>query len=155
VQSCATKGQSRDRLDRPILDPRVSITLNIIEERQASVQLNLADTCRTLGLSEAHMLRLFHREVGKTLRQHLRDVRMTRAAELVKHDAQPIKLIAFNCGYSDICNFYRDFKTVHGMTPRIMRLRELAACAALKPTVDSRAGRSTLPEKADRASDCA
>lgn len=111
------------------MDPRISITLNIIEERQASIQLSLGDTCRTLGLSEAHMLRLFHREVGKTFRRHLRDVRMIRAAELVKQDAQPIKLIAIECGYNDICNFYRDFKAVHGTTPRDMRLRELAAQA--------------------------
>lgn len=104
-----------------------------------------------LGLSEAHMLRLFHREVGKTFRQHLRDVRMTRAADLVKQSAQPVKQIALECGYSNLCNFYHDFKSVHGMTPRDARLRELAASAPLKSTSDNRAGDSSLPCSANEA----
>jgi AraC-like DNA-binding protein len=95
-----------------------------------------------LGLSEAHLLRLFHREVGKTFRRHLRDARMIGAAELMKQTARSIKQIALDCGYSDISNFYRDFKSVHGTTPRDVRLRELAV--SLKPMGDRRAGKSNL-----------
>lgn len=29
-----------------------------------------------------------------------------------------IKVIAGNVGYSDLSNFYQDFKRVHGVTPR-------------------------------------
>ena len=115
------------------LDPRVRLTLRLVEEHKASIQLSVTNTSGILGLSEAHLLRLFNRDVGKTFRRYLRDVRMTQAAELVKHNAQPIKQIASDCGYSDVCNFYRDFKKAHSTTPRDMRLRELAASAGLKP----------------------
>ncbi len=118
------------------MDPRIRVTLRIIEERNASVRLNLTETSTLLGLSEAHLLRLFHREVGKTFRKHLRDVRMIRAAELVKHTSRPIKQIALECGYDDLSNFYRDFRTVHATTPREVRLREMTTLVAcLKPTV--------------------
>ena len=78
-----------------------------------------------LGLSEAYIHRLFHREVGKTFRKHLLEERMIRAADLVKQRARPIKQVALECGYSDISNFYRDFRKVHGTTPRQVRNDEL------------------------------
>jgi AraC-like DNA-binding protein len=112
------------------VDPRIRITLRIVEERKASIRLSLVETSKMLGLSEAHLLRLFRREVGKTFRRHLRDVRMIRAAELLKQNALSIKQIALDCGYSDISNFYHDFKSIHGITPREFRLRELTALAS-------------------------
>jgi AraC-like DNA-binding protein len=113
------------------VDPRIRVTLRIIEERKTSIQLSLTETSSLLGLSEAHLLRLFHREVGKTFRRHLRDVRMIRAAALVKQNSQPIKQIALECGYSDVSNFYRDFRTVHAITPREVRLREMTTLAGV------------------------
>jgi len=67
------------------------------------------------------MYRLFHREVGKTFRKHLLEVRMIRVANLVKQSAQPMKQIALESGYSDLSNFYRDFRKIHGTTPRQLR----------------------------------
>lgn len=80
-----------------------------------------------LGLGEARLLRLFNAEVGKTLRRQLLEVRMARAAELLKDGFLPIKTIASGCGYSVVSNFYRDFKIVHGTSPRQMRLMQLNA----------------------------
>jgi AraC-like DNA-binding protein len=108
------------------MDVRIRLTLRVVEEQSASSELNLMETSRLLGLSKAHLLRLFHREIGKTFRRHLRDVRMSRAVDLVKQSTHSIKQIALECGYSDVSNFYRDFKTVHGDTPREVRLKELA-----------------------------
>ena len=121
------------------MDPRIRITLRIVEERKASIQLGLTETSVMFGISEAHLHRLFHREVGKTFRRHLRDVRMIRAAELVKQGTLSMKQIALDCGYSDVCNFYRDFKNIHGLTPREVRFRQLTALATVsQPTDDSR-----------------
>ncbi len=103
------------------MDPRIRMTLRIIEEHGSSIPLSLTGTSRTLGLSETYMNRLFHREVGKTFRRHLLEVRMIRAANLVKQRAQPMKQIALEFGYSDLSNFYRDFRKIHGTTPRQLR----------------------------------
>jgi AraC-like DNA-binding protein len=126
--SQGTLPSMRDNPVAPVptcVDPRIRITLKIVNERKATLQLSLGETSTMLGLSEAHLLRLFHREVGKTFRRYLRDVRMIQAAELVKQNDLPIKQIALDCGYTDVSNFYRDFKAIHRTTPRKARLHEL------------------------------
>jgi AraC-like DNA-binding protein len=43
---------------------------------------------------------------------------MIRVANLMKQRVQPMKQIALEFGYSDLSNFYRDFRKIHGTTPR-------------------------------------
>jgi AraC-like DNA-binding protein len=97
----------------------------MIDEQGGSLRLTSEEIGGLLGLGEARVLRLFSREVGKTLRQHSLDVRMARAAQLLKNVAPPIKTVASDCGYSLLSNFYRDFKRVHGISPLQMRLRHM------------------------------
>jgi AraC-like DNA-binding protein len=108
------------------MDPRIRFTLNVIAQHNGSIRLNLAETSTVLGLSEAYLLRLFHRAVGKTFREYSREVRMIHAAELLKQSSQSTKQIATSCGYSDVGNFRRDFKMIYGTTPRKFRLKELS-----------------------------
>jgi AraC-like DNA-binding protein len=103
------------------VDVRIGILLRIIEERAGVMQMSSRDIGSLLGLSEARVLRLFNSEVGRTLRSHVREVRMARAAELLKDYSIPIKTIASLCGYTLVNNFYRDFKAVHGTSPMQMR----------------------------------
>ena len=107
------------------MDVRIRLLLRIIEERSGVIQMDSRQIGSLLGLSEARVLRLFNSEVGKTLRCHVREVKMARAAELLKDRSIPIKRIAFSCGYSVVNNFYRDFKMVHGTSPMQMRLRHM------------------------------
>jgi AraC-like DNA-binding protein len=38
---------------------------------------------------------------------------------------RPLRPSQSDCGYSEVSNFYRDFKRVHGMSPMQMRLRHM------------------------------
>jgi AraC-like DNA-binding protein len=107
------------------VDARIQILLRIIDEQGGSLRLTSEEIGGLLGLGEARVFRLFSREVGKTLRRHLLDVRMARAARLLKNVVPPIKTVASDCGYSLLSNFYRDFKRVHGISPLQMRLRHM------------------------------
>jgi AraC-like DNA-binding protein len=109
------------------VDARIRILLRIIEEHGGMLPMSANQIGNMLGLGEARVLRLFSAEVGKPLRRHLLEVRMARAAASLKDGVMPIKTIAFNCGYSEVSNFYRDFKVVHGTSPMQMRLRHLTA----------------------------
>jgi AraC-like DNA-binding protein len=71
-------------------------------------------------------MRLFSRQVGKTIGQQLLELRMSKAARLLQVPSMPIKQIALQCGYDDLSNFYRDFKRVHRATPKDVRLSALA-----------------------------
>jgi AraC family transcriptional regulator, activator of mtrCDE len=107
------------------VDVRIRILIRIIDERNGVLQMTSQQIGSLLGLSETRVLRLFNSEVGTTLRSHVREVRMARAAELLKDRSIPIKTIAGNCGYTIVNNFYRDFKMVHGTSPMRMRLRDM------------------------------
>lgn len=111
------------------MDPRIRITLKLIDEHAPSLPFDSSVIIKMMGISEPYLLRLFHREVGKTFATHLRNVRMYRAAQLLKVHSSAIKAVAFQCGYSDISNFYRDFKRVHAVTPKELRLKELTVIA--------------------------
>lgn len=105
------------------MDTRIRILLRIIEERGGKLQMTSKQVGSLLGLGEARVLRLFSSEVGKTLSRHLLEVRMQRAAGLLRQDFAPIKKIAFDCGYTKDSNFHRDFRRVFGTSPKQMRLR--------------------------------
>jgi AraC family cel operon transcriptional repressor len=107
------------------VDARIRILLRVIEEHGGTLQMTSKQIGSLLGLGEARVLRLFNTEVGKTLRRHSLEVRMARAAELLKNSVLPIKRIAFDCGYSLVTNFYRDFKRIHGISPMQMRLMRM------------------------------
>jgi AraC-like DNA-binding protein len=107
------------------MDTRIRILLRIIDERGGMLQMNSRQIGSLLGLGEARILRLFSTEVGKTLRRHSLEVRMARAAELLKDRLLPIKTIASDCGYNEVSNFYRDFKSVYKTSPKQMRLMQM------------------------------
>jgi len=107
------------------VDVRIRILLRIIDERAGVLQLSSRELGNLLGLSEARVLRLFTSETGKHLRTYVREVKMTRAAELLKDSLIPIKMIAAHCGYSVVSNFYRDFKIVYGTSPKQMRQAQM------------------------------
>ena len=103
------------------MDMRIRILLKIVEEHSGVMAMSSKEMGSLLGLGEARLLRLFNSEVGKTFRSHLREVRMTQAAAMLTDYVLPIKIIAHRCGYSEVSNFYRDFKIVHGTSPVQLR----------------------------------
>jgi two-component system response regulator YesN len=107
------------------VDPRIEIVVKIIGEQKGEIHLTLKVSSQLLGVTEAYLLRLFKQEVGTTFLRYLRKQRMSRAAELVSDPSVAIKRIALISGYSDVSNFYRDFKQVHGMSPRKFRGEQL------------------------------
>jgi AraC-like DNA-binding protein len=118
------------------MDPRIRIILRIMAEQKRTRQISSGEAGTLLGLSEAYFLRLFHLQAGATFGQCSLEVRMARAAELVKDPTLAIKRIALDAGYNDVSNFYRDFKQVHGMNPRQLRVRHLGVVMATRMTLD-------------------
>ena len=109
------------------MDARIRILLRVIDERGGVLPLSSKQIGSLLGIGDARVLRLFSAEVGKTLRRYLLEVRMARAAGLLRDTLLPIKTIASNCGYAEVTNFYRDFKNVYGTSPRRLRLMHMVS----------------------------
>jgi AraC-like DNA-binding protein len=97
----------------------------MIQNEGGAMTFSISDASHRLGLSDAHVHRLFKREVGTSLRSYLRTIRMEKAGKLLADYSAGIKTVSCNVGYSDLSNFYHDFKRVHGLSPKQFRLRHL------------------------------
>ncbi len=74
-------------------------------------------------LSEFHFSRLFKREVGRTCRDMLNQMRADRAAEMLVRTDLPLAAIAADCGFRDQSYFTKVFRRYRGCTPGAFRLR--------------------------------
>ena len=67
--------------------------------------------------SQRHFIRLFSAAYNTTPQKYLMNIRLRRAASLLKDTSLPITEIAMQCGFSDSNYFSRAFKKINGITP--------------------------------------
>jgi two-component system, response regulator YesN len=72
---------------------------------------------REIGLSERHLRRQFSEVYGKTPRRNLSEVRMQRAADLLRTTRLGVEQIAQAVGYARMTTFDRIFKRALRRTP--------------------------------------
>ena len=102
--------------------------LEVIERAYAE-HVTLDMLAGTLGRQAAYLGRLFHKEIGITVRECVTRVRLEHAAMLILNGAK-IEAVALGVGYHSKKNFYRQFKRHFGVTPDAFR-RSGDASAAL------------------------
>ena len=86
-----------------------------------SEPLTVGDLAAMSRLSTSHFAAVFRRRLGSSVRQYQTTVRMARARELLDTTAIPIATVAASVGYPDAFYFSRQFKRIHGVTPRQYR----------------------------------
>lgn len=108
----------------PAAVARVTRVVRLIE-RQPQAFLTLAALAGEAGLSPYHFLRVFERLTGLTPHQYILRTRLREAA--VRLASTPTKILdaAFDCGFGDVSNFNRAFRTEFGVNPRAF-LRQTA-----------------------------
>jgi AraC-like DNA-binding protein len=112
----------------PAAVARVTSVVRLIE-RHPDAALDLENLAQTARLSPYHFLRTFERLTGVTPHQFVLRARLREAALRLSapKPARPKILdIALDCGFADVSNFNRSFRTEFGVTPReYARPREL------------------------------
>jgi AraC-like DNA-binding protein len=76
------------------------------------------------GLSPYHFLRTFQRVVGVTPHQYVLRTRLRHAARRLLAEPERVLDIALDCGFGDVSNFNRAFRTEFGASPRAFRAEE-------------------------------
>lgn len=104
---------------------RVVETLRWIDARP-DAELGLDRLAEHAGLSAYHFLRTFERATGVTPHQYVLRARLRAAAQQLVDTREKIVDIALGCGFVDLSNFNRAFRTEFGMSPRAYR-RSLCA----------------------------
>lgn len=74
-------------------------------------------------LSSRQLQRLFKKELGFSVAEYCRNVRMERATRLLRSTDLQVSEIAYDLGYSWPEHFKRDFKRFSGVTPTEYRVQ--------------------------------
>ena len=80
-------------------------------------ELSLEELAQKSYFSVYHFHRIFKAVVGESLKEHVRRLRLQRAASHLKHTDESVINIAFDAGYQTHEAFTRAFKTVFGCSP--------------------------------------
>lgn len=72
-------------------------------------------------VNPSYLSRLFKAETGKTFSKYLTELRMQKAAELLKESGLKISDVALCVGYNDVSYFIQTFKKYYLMTPEQYR----------------------------------
>jgi AraC-like DNA-binding protein len=104
---------------------RVERARQILTERLGEPP-SLEDLGRLVGCSPFYLSRCFTQQMGMTLQQYLRQVRLRRAAELLQTGRCNVTEAALEVGYNSISHFSKAFREMFGCRPGRYGPRALA-----------------------------
>jgi AraC family transcriptional regulator len=104
-------------------------------QRHLDEAIELTDLARVAHFSPYHFHRLFRGIVGESVMEHVRRLRLERAAQRLKLTGEPVTRIAFEAGYETHEAFSRAFRTMFGQSPSQFRATRRPL---LVPAVSSR-----------------
>lgn len=110
------------------LDPTTQARLYLSEHLDRSS--TTVSVATQVGLSERQLRRRFQEAYGKTPRRYLTDLRMERAATLLRTTDVPIVRVARTVGYPSVATFVRIFKRAYRLTPSEFRHGKAGGCGA-------------------------
>jgi len=90
-------------------------------ERHYARRWRLADLAAAAHMSQSSLLATFKEATGQSPIDYLIRLRVQRAAELLRHSAQPISEVAFSVGFEDSNYFSRQFRKTMRTSPRDYR----------------------------------
>ena len=85
--------------------------------------LTLEELGRKIGCSHFYLSRIFSAQTGKTITQYLRQLRMERAAELLRTGEFNVTEVALEVGYASLSHFSAAFHETFGCCPGLYPLQ--------------------------------
>lgn len=83
--------------------------------------ISVVDIADAIGLSPKYLSLLFKKEVGITISDYIRDMRIEEAKKLLAYSSTPISEICALLNYTDQSYFTKVFKKQTGKTPKLYR----------------------------------
>ena len=104
----------------PHAEARVTRAVRMVD-RSPAAPLTLTDLARTAGLSPYHFLRTFEQVTGVTPHRYVVRARLREAAMRLAAEPDTVLDIALDCGFGDVSNFNRAFRSEFDLSPRAYR----------------------------------
>ncbi len=108
---------------------RVQKVIVILRQNLAETP-SLEEIGKRVACSHFHLTRIFRQEVGCSMSQFLRQLRMERAAELLREGKLKITTIAMDVGYSSPSHFSTAFHETFGCCPGLYPMKTPSQKAA-------------------------
>ncbi len=83
---------------------------------------SLEELGKKIGCSHFYLSRIFSTQTGQTITQHLRQLRMEKAAELLKSREYNVTEVALEVGYNSLSHFSSAFQETFGCCPGLYPL---------------------------------
>src|SRR4051794_3192616 len=95
-----------------------------IVEAEYGADLALDDIARRVATSRRQLQRAYAEVGDTTFREHLTQVRMERAGDLLRRGGMTIREVAHRVGYRQPAQFAKAFRRHHGAAPSDYRTRQ-------------------------------
>ena len=116
----ASRGYTQQRRTSLDTDRRVARVVEYID-RNFREEITVDALAHAAAMSKRNFYRLFRQTLGLTPNAHLKQVRLTRASEMLRLSEATITEICYDCGFTDSNFFSREFRRTHGMSPTSYR----------------------------------
>ncbi len=84
-------------------------------------EIRLEDLSAIVGMTPVALSRFFKLRAGKTISDHIIDIRLGNATRLLVDTTNSIGEICYDCGFNNVSNFNRIFKKRKGCPPKEFR----------------------------------
>ena len=101
---------------------RVERVIQLLRENLAEPP-SLEELGRKVGCSPYYLSRIFSAQTGRTIPQFLRQLRLERAAELLRTGRYNVTEVALEVGYNSLSHFSQAFHEYYGCCPGLYPLR--------------------------------
>ncbi|MEJ7560394.1 MAG: AraC family transcriptional regulator [Pedobacter sp.] len=86
-----------------------------------SVEVSLNEVAKLAGMPDASFSRFIKTRTGYTFIDSLNEIRLRHVTRMLIDTQEPISDIASKCGFNNLANFNRTFKSKNGCTPKEFR----------------------------------
>jgi transcriptional regulator, araC family len=90
-----------------------------------SEPVSMKQLAKLVGLSTGYLHTLFRQQTGCTIGKTLLSLRIREAKRMLRETSIPVERICYRCGFSDLSNFYKQFRLETGTVPGAWRRNPL------------------------------
>ena len=105
--------------------PYISRAIDFIHYNYATI--HVSDVVNFIGFNRSYFTTVFHKKVGASPQEYIRQYRLNKSCILLSETGLPIQEVAARVGYENQMSFARMFKKTYGVTPTEFRLKNGAA----------------------------
>lgn len=95
-------------------------------------EMSVADCARRIGISLYYMVHIFKKTTGITILEYKKEVKLTKAKDMLLHTEKSIAVIAQECGLGSSSYFSKLFAQSEGVSPseyrKLLMKRSAPAC---------------------------